>query len=1093
MIFTADLHIHSRFSRATSKQLTFPNLYRWGQLKGLNLIGTGDFTHPAWFAEIEEYLEPFADTGLFKLKREYAEKIDREIPSACRQDVYFMLTVEISNIYKKNGRTRKLHHVVCAPDMETVKRIQFELGKIGNLASDGRPILGLDSRDMLEILLNISPEAYLIPAHIWTPWFSLFGSKSGFDHIEECFEDLTPHIFAAETGLSSDPEMNWRCSQLDGITMISNSDAHSPSKLAREANIFNTQMDYRAIFEALKTGDKNAFLGTIEFYPEEGKYHLDGHRKCNVCLEPEETINNKGLCPVCKKPVTVGVMHRVNELADRKLGFQPPRSFPSESLVGLETALSQILGYGPTSKKVQGQYHKMMHNYGCELEILRSVEIEKIRKDMPLIAEGIRRVRTGELHIESGYDGEFGKICLFRPGEAKNFTLQPSFLVAWGEEPQAEKLARQEFKDVKNDNKNEQETTPSLGGLTAQQKEAVEHSGKPLIIVAGPGTGKTKTLTSRVCHLINNGVDPQKVLAVTFTNKAANDLERRLHDTLGEEVGCEVFVATFHRFGLSILRRHSDKIGLKRVKVCTRAEVLPYLRLHFPELSSKEIIARLNVISQCKSKLEDVNFASEDQDFYHEYCRILQTIQAVDVDDLIYLSVKILQENPEIQTQYQQQFTTILIDEYQDINKSQYALFRLLLGPHSDVCVIGDPDQAIYGFRGADVGYFLQFNEDFPDAKTIFLNDNFRCPQPIIHCAQQIIAANKSHVKRKMSARKQQLHSGIAYYECPSDKSEAEFVVHTVEKMIGGTSHFSIDSSRVEGDIPELQLDFSHFAVLFRSRQQLKKLEEAFERSGIPYRVVGQESVLSDAKIRLVTAWLSLIKNSQQLSLWYQVLSALPGIGKNSLVTLYQNSSGQDLMEALEQNIKSLKNETLSIIKDFYEFTTKIKARSVHKKIQKLWDHKEYGGYFRPEEEATCSYLLQMASTYTNNDDFINDISLTNHEDMYPGGKVRLMTLHAAKGLEFPVVFVCGCEESLIPYTLKDTDIEEERRLLYVGMTRAENFLYLTGSKSRLLNGQTKEMQSSRFLNTVKDDIYKKLEFKERKNKKSDQMTLFDF
>ena len=313
MLYYTDLHIHSKYSRATSKSCNLEELAIWAKKKGLSLIGTGDFTHPAWFAEIQDKLVP-SGNGTFRLKPE----IEKQIGAS----VKFILTVEISTIYKKWDKTRKVHHVVFMPNLETAQNFRQKLDTIGNIKSDGRPILGLDSRNLLETVLESGEDGYIIPAHIWTPWFSVLGSKSGFDSIEDCYGDLSEHIFAVETGLSSDPEMNWHVSKLDKFRLVSNSDAHSPSKLAREATVFTTEPDYYSIMNALKTGD--GYCGTVEFFPEEGKYHEDGHRKCGVCLTPEETKKLNGICPVCGKPMTIGVLYRVNELSDRFGEVTPP-------------------------------------------------------------------------------------------------------------------------------------------------------------------------------------------------------------------------------------------------------------------------------------------------------------------------------------------------------------------------------------------------------------------------------------------------------------------------------------------------------------------------------------------------------------------------------------------------------------------------------------------------------------------------------------------------------------------------------------------------------------------------------------------------
>lgn len=424
MNFIADLHIHSYYSRATAKNLNLENIYIAAQFKGIKVVGTGDFTHPGWFLEIKEKLVS-AEEGLFKLKDAIAIECDKLVPPACRGSVRFMLVSEISSIYKKDNKTRKIHNLVFLPEVDMAEKFNSKLDKIGNIKSDGRPILGLDARNLLEILLKTSDRAFLIPAHIWTPWFSLLGSKSGFDSIEECFEDLTPHIFAVETGLSSDPAMNWRVSGLDGLTLISNSDAHSPLKLGREANIFNTKLSYTDIKTAIKTGDPERFLGTFEFYPEEGKYHLDGHRKCDMRFWPDKTRKLDGRCPICKKPLTLGVLYRVEELADRPEGGKPERHHPFYSIIPLVELLSEILKVGPGTKKVMDSYMTLLKNLGPELDILNKLDSKTIETaGVPLLAEAIRRMRQNEVVILPGYDGEFGSIKIFNTNEREKLLGQ---------------------------------------------------------------------------------------------------------------------------------------------------------------------------------------------------------------------------------------------------------------------------------------------------------------------------------------------------------------------------------------------------------------------------------------------------------------------------------------------------------------------------------------------------------------------------------------------------------------------------------------------------------------------------------------------
>ena len=408
MKMIADLHIHSRFSMATSKEGTPENLDFWARKKGISLIGTGDFTHPVWREELKERLVSEGN-GLYRLRDEYVKEESRKFPG---EGTRFVVSGEISSIYKKNGKTRKVHNVILLPSLEAADAMAQRLEKIGNIHSDGRPILGLDSHDLLEMMLDVCPEGILIPAHIWTPHFSVLGAKSGFDSVEECFEELAPYIHALETGLSSDPAMNWRISKLDRYQLVSNSDAHSPSKLGREANLLDIDCSYEGLYRAIQTGE--GLEGTVEFFPEEGKYHFDGHRKCGVSLSPVEAERLGGICPVCGKKLTMDVDHRVEQLADRAEGFVKKDGKKYESLVPLPEVISACMGYSTASKKVQGCFEQMIQTLGTEFDILRNVPSEDIKSCAgERIAEGIENVRTGNVKRIPGYDGEYGKIELF--------------------------------------------------------------------------------------------------------------------------------------------------------------------------------------------------------------------------------------------------------------------------------------------------------------------------------------------------------------------------------------------------------------------------------------------------------------------------------------------------------------------------------------------------------------------------------------------------------------------------------------------------------------------------------------------------------
>ena len=391
----ADFHIHSRYSRATSGEMNVREISQCAKVKGIDILGTGDFTHPHWLDELEDCLKPVS-YGVY----EYG-------------GVHFFLTGEISCIYSQGGRVRKIHILIFAPSFEVVHKLNNELSRLGNLYADGRPILGISAKELAKIVLEISSECFVVPAHIWTPWFSLFGANSGFDDIEECFGELTSQIYALETGLSSDPEMNWALSGLDRFTLISNSDAHSPASLGREANIFNCRIDYREIVSAIKNREKDKFLGTIEFFPQQGKYHYDGHRNCKVCLSPQETKNYNKTCPRCGKPLTIGVMHRVCELADREIGYKPEGAIPFTSLVVLRDVISQAIGKTSKSTEVDKLYHYLIEKFGSEFKIMLTVPFDELYKVHPRIAEGTARVRERKVKISPGHDGVYGKVRIF--------------------------------------------------------------------------------------------------------------------------------------------------------------------------------------------------------------------------------------------------------------------------------------------------------------------------------------------------------------------------------------------------------------------------------------------------------------------------------------------------------------------------------------------------------------------------------------------------------------------------------------------------------------------------------------------------------
>lgn len=398
MRIIADFHIHSKYSRATSKDMDIPNLARWAKLKGIGLIGTGDFTHPLWLHELKAMLKPSSSAdGLY----EY-------------DGVNFILTAEVCNIFSVAGKARRIHNVIIAPSFEVVDKINKELGYIGNLSADGRPIFGLAAEELVKIVLSASPDCMVIPGHCWTPWFGIFGAASGFDSVEECFGKEAKNIYCLETGLSSDPAMNWRLSKLDKYSLISNSDAHSPAKIGRECNIFDCRLSYKEIITALKIKDKTKFLSTVEFFPQEGKYHWDGHRLCNVRMSPAETKKNNFKCPRCGKPVTVGVESRVERLADRPEGFVPENAVPFKNMIPFLEIIAEVRAKASTSKAIQDEYAALIKKGGTEFNILFDMPQAELQVNLPdVIANAVMRVREGKVHIAPGYDGVYGEIKIF--------------------------------------------------------------------------------------------------------------------------------------------------------------------------------------------------------------------------------------------------------------------------------------------------------------------------------------------------------------------------------------------------------------------------------------------------------------------------------------------------------------------------------------------------------------------------------------------------------------------------------------------------------------------------------------------------------
>ncbi|HLU96559.1 MAG TPA: UvrD-helicase domain-containing protein [Thermobifida alba] len=1019
MEFHADLHIHSKYSRACSKDCDLEHLAWWAARKGIALVGTGDFTHPAWRADLERDLVP-AEPGLFRLRPEIESRILRTLPPHCRTLPRFMLSVEISTIYKRDDRTRKVHHLLYAPSFEAAAAITADLAKIGNLASDGRPILGLDSRDLLEITLSSDPGSYLVPAHIWTPWFSALGSKSGFDAIADCYADLAEHIFAVETGLSSDPAMNWMVSSLDSYTLVSNSDAHSPPMLAREATRFDTDLDYYAVRRALETGE--GFRGSVEFFPEEGKYHLDGHRKCGIRFDPEATREHGGRCPVCGKPVTVGVFHRVSELADRPEGYRVPGAADFTSLVPLPEIVSEIVGVGPKSKRVMGEVTRLVAALGPELSILTSTPLDEVtRVGGELLGEAIARLRRGEVVREAGYDGEYGVIRMFHPdelrAEADMFALFSELDLAPARQPDpapepsaarrpAPPAAPAESAEPALFSAEETAARPRthslLDGLDPDQRAAAEHTSGPLLIVAGPGTGKTRTLTHRIAHLVaERGVPAEHCLAITFTRRAAEELRERLHALLAER-SAAMTVTTLHGLGALILREQHDRAGLDAdftvVDETLRQEIAA--EVAGSAAGGRQLLAR-----------RDTAPHDTDEEIARFEAR-LREAGLVDFTDLIRIPVRLLSGDEELVAHYRNRWPYISVDEYQDVDGAQYALLRLLAGPEANLTAIGDPDQAIYGFRGADVGFFLRFTEDYPSARTVQLTRNYRSNSTIVNAAVQAIAPASLVPGRLLRAVGEFGEAPrIGVHVAADEHAEASFVARAIDRLLGGTSLHSLDSGRVTEDGDD-SLSFNDICVLYRTDAQSEAIISAFNTSGIPFQKRSHDRLLSRPEMRLLTA-------------------ELPHHPEGPVVDRVRSA-----VEALCRRYGDNERRVTNLL--------------------------AAGELVGPLAERCGSDLSE----------FLSALSLGAEVDALDprADRVSLLTLHAAKGLEYPVVFLVGCEDGLLPFRFPGEergDEAEERRLFFVGVTRAQRRLYLSRARRRTRRGSGYDVAASPFLAAI--------------------------
>lgn len=1052
--FLADLHIHSRYSRATSTRLTVPHLAAWSVLKGLSVTGTGDFTHPAWRQELREWLMRDESTGLYRLKcpvnlQDAAPGYLRPADSPMLEHAgpergpLFMLQAEISSIYKKDGAVRKVHNLVYMPDFDAVERLCEKLGEIGNLNADGRPILGLDSRRLLEIVLETEPRGVVIPAHAWTPWFSVFGSKSGFDSLEACFGDLTPHIFALETGLSSDPDMNRLWSGLDRLAMISNSDCHSGENLGREATVFSGTPGYDALFDALRAAAQGTarqhapccYEGTLEFFPEEGKYHLDGHRACNVMLDPEETRRLKGLCPVCGKPVTVGVLNRIMTLADRETP-QPPAGTGFSSTVPLPELVGEILGVGPKSRKVQTRHAELIQRFGPELHILCKESVGSLDAYWPELGEAVRRMRSGQVRRQAGYDGEYGTVRVFSDEERLAFAggakTRRGLLVAMPATPVKLRQAGQVEQSGKSRAKagapsdSAPDPDPAQADSTAPtdaQQLALESCPGPVLVLAGPGAGKTRTLIGRLSRLLKNGSAPEQLVAVTFTRRAATELQERLRTELGAEA------------------------------VLPPADTLHALALHFwpepaqpailtEELARNAFIKANEGAANIPSSPADWRTAFDTLALHRERCTIPEPALAAlaeryiafkrartqaDYTDLLEAWLARL-----LSGELSPPWAHVLVDEIQDLSPLQLALVRALLPADGNGFFgIGDPDQAIYGFRGAHPDVVGALTTLWPNLRILHLSRSYRAGQDILAAASAILG-NSSQCGALSAARA--LTTRLVLFSAPDAAKEAGRVADEVAVLLGSGSHTLSDV--VKGNHPLAGVcSPADIAVLVRMKALIPPLREALFRRGIPVSVPEADPFWVEPRVALL---LGLAGRHVGLPMPYDVPDTFD-------IPLHAWADGPESL--------------LRCVEATPPFDSGVCTSSTFRALKRLHQHE--GSW-----EAVLGWIRLRQEL-----DLVRESAET----------VRIMTLHAAKGLEFRAVFLPCLEDGLLPLNTSlfsggsspispDADAEE-RRLLYVGLTRAAEMAFLSHAAKRHLFGREVALPASHYLRSLPDCV----------------------
>lgn len=1186
--FFADLHIHSRFSRATSKSLTLPSLAAWAQVKGLSVLGTGDFTHPAWLRELKDQLRYDEDTALFTLAPQ-EKQIAAQVIAHNPAPVYFMLQGEISSVYKHEGKTRKVHNLVFMPHFKAAQKFCNRLAKVGNLNADGRPILGLDSRSLLEMVLETDSNAFLIPAHIWTPWYSLFGSKSGFDSVEECFGDLAGHIFALETGLSSDPAMNRLVSSLDSYRLVSNSDAHSAEKLGREANRFGGRVHYEGILSALRSPQENAetrFLGTIEYFSQEGKYYADGHRRCGVCWLPEETHAHNGACSVCGKAVTVGVLNRVMALADREKPLYPDAT-SAESLVPLVEILAEIFGQGPKTRKVERTYASAVKRFGTELFILRQAHTGELNRFLNPLGEAVDRVRQGAVMVQKGYDGLYGAVQIFtdderrtiirevgegaRPqrqlvqdlsllgemkmfgknAEAKNIAHHSDG--QWNDENELAFLATPEgqkahvvndkapshdkpsapekagsqspadgkdgkgvlrgspkqpegsgnvsgddfgntpnhmpgeapanflFSDMNDEPTEEplpflplaeEETTPVFPEerLNLEQRAAAFVDNRPTLLMAGAGTGKSSTLFARLSHLLRQGAVPRSLLVVTFTRKAATEMDKQLLGLFGEGTKLPV-IDTLYALALDLWHKtHADVPVLLSDE--SARQVFGEANI---EEDPKSITTAWESITLSRLLLQPV--ADEFAAYASRYTAHKSAWNLADYTDLLEFWLE--QARSGI---FKPLWDDVLVDEVQELSPLGRALIAAIVPPSGrGFFGVGDSDQTLYKVPGDEGSVVEAFQKQWPDLQTLSLMTGFRAQKGLWEVGRSILheesggdgaaillpPKEESAVlspenddglldgeistapdKQAVTTRHASLWQGqanvvavqphdasIHVFKAPTDEAEVQWITDKIAVLLGGiTSTPDYEGKPADVFLPARVYKAEDIAVLVRSKDLGHEVRRSLSRIGIGVMEPQSDVFWADPRVRILLQ-----------------------LGCRMLGISLMEHEGTDVPDCPDKILAKGPLAMSAFLSTIHPFDVLFWHSKAFRELVRVYD--QCGGW------AGLMTWLHLQ----------NDLELARPQS----AKVQILTLHAAKGLEFPVVFLPCLEEGILPSAGpllsgrldKTVDVEAERRLLYSGVARAREALFMSYAAKRRLRGADVRLKASRFLDHLPESL----------------------